>query len=154
MSGVVLIDPDKYWEYEEFEPNDLQDQFGNRHDIDGIPYIEKWRRGEVKWNPPGTRMYLDHGFFVFDGRKSGVPVGAGKGMSMAKAWYYGSGFTNHKVPHAYQAGRVMDDAFGQLTEKYGDFPYHIADSMDPWEMHQEMYEMLDAWTRSCWLHRW
>jgi len=143
-AGVVLTDPDRYWEYEEFEPTDLQDHFGDHNDIDGIPYIEKWRRGEVKWMPPGNRLYLDHGYFLYEGRKGGVPSGAGKSMSTAKAWYFGSGFTNHKVPHAYQAGRVMDDAFGQLTEKYGDFPYHVADSMDPWEMHQELYELLDG----------
>jgi len=143
-SGVALTDPDRYWEYEAFEPTSLHDQYGNYNDIDGIPYIEKWRRGEVKWMPPGNRLYLDHGYFLYSGRKGGVPNPAGKSMGTAKAWYFGTGFKNHKVPHQYQAGRIFADAFGQLTEKYGDFPYHTADSMDPWEMHQELYELLDS----------
>lgn len=142
--GVALIDPKKYWEYEAFEPTLLQDAFGNSSDIDGIPYIEKWRRGEVKWVPPNPTRYLDRGSFLYEGRNNGFPKGAGKSMATAQAWYYGSGFTNGKVPHEYQAERVMANAFDQLTEKYGDFPYHVADSMDPWEIHQQLYELLDA----------
>jgi hypothetical protein len=143
-TGVALVDPNRYWEYTEFKPTVLQDQYGQQHDLDGIPYIEKWRRGQVQWQPPNPRRYLDTGFFLYDGRKSGVPSRAGKRMSIAKTWYYGSGFSNQKVPHAYQAQRVFDDAFATLTQKYGDFPYHTADSMDPWEMQREVYELLDG----------
>ncbi len=142
--GVALLDPQKYWEAEEFGPTELQDAFGNSHDVDGIPYIEKYRRGEVKWVPPNPGRYLDRGSFLYEGRNNGFPKGAGKGMATAKVWYYGSGFANGKVPHEYQAHRVFEEAFAQLTEKYGDFPYHTADSMDPWEIHQELYELLDS----------
>ena len=142
--GVALVDPNKYWEYEEFEPTELKDSFGNSNDIDGIPFIEKYRRGEVKWVPPNPTRYLDRGSFLYEGRNSGFPKAAGKSMATSKVWYYGTGFANGRVPHEYQAGRVFADAFGQLTEKYGDFPYYTADSMDPWEIYQELYELLDG----------
>ena len=62
--GVVLLDPERFWEYEDFTPTDLVDPFGSRYDIDGIPYIEKYRRGEVQWQPPSGRLYLDNGYFL------------------------------------------------------------------------------------------
>ena len=142
--GVALLDPERFWEYEPFTPTDLVDPFGSRYDIDGIPYIEKYRRGEVEWQPPSGRLYLDNGYFLYKGRKGGVPSVAGKRMASSNIWYYGKGFKNKKVPHRYQMEKVIDAAFENLTKKYGDFPFHYADSMNPWEMHQELYALLDG----------
>ena len=141
--GVALLDPERFFEYEKFIPTDLVDPYNSRYDIDGIPYIEKYRRGEVEWQPPSNRLYLDNSFFLYKGHKGGVPSVAGKRMATAKLWYYGKGFKNKKVPHRYQMEKVIDLAFENLTKKYGDFLFHYADSMAPWEMHQELYELLN-----------
>ena len=79
--GVALLDPERFWEFEAFTPTDLVDPFGSRYDIDGIPYIEKYRSGEVEWQPPSGRLYLDNGYFLYKGRKGGVPSVAGKKMA-------------------------------------------------------------------------
>ena len=142
--GVALLDPERFWEYEDFTPTDLVDPYGSCYDIDGIPYIEKYRRGELEWQPPSGRLYLDNGYFLYKGRKGGVPSVAGKKMASSNLWYYGKGFKDKKVPHRYQMEKVIDLAFENLTKKYGNFPFYYADSMNPWEIHQELYELLDG----------
>ena len=69
--GVALLDPVKYHEHEEFTPTQLVDQYGNDSDIDGEPFIEKYKKGEVVWAPPSKRIYLDHGYFLYTGHKAG-----------------------------------------------------------------------------------
>ena len=98
--GLALLDPDRFYEYEAFVPNDLVDYKGSRFDIDGIPFIEKYRRGEVTWRNPTKRIYRDHGFFLLKSHKAGVPSMASKIQCIAKVWYYGKGFKNKKVPHS------------------------------------------------------
>jgi len=143
-SGIALLDPEKFYEFTEFEPKDLVDPFGSRLDIDNVPYIEKYRRGEVVWKDPGKMLYLDSGYFLYTGRKGGIPSIAGKIMNRARLWYYGKGFKNHKVPAEYQREKVLDLAFKNIETIYGPIPHHRADSMDPWEMHQELYDLLDG----------
>lgn len=142
--GVALLDPVRFYEYKEFKPTDLVDPYGSRLDIDGIPYIEKHRRGEVKWQPPTKRIYLDHGYFLLKSRKGGMPSMSGKISNMARTWYYSKGFKNHKVPHKYQGDKVIEHAFANLEKQYGPFPHHKADSMDPNEMHRKLHELLDG----------
>lgn len=142
--GLALLDPDRFYEYEAFVPNDLVDYMGSRFDIDGIPFIGKYRRGEVTWRNPTKRIYRDHGFFLLKSHKAGVPSMASKIQCIAKVWYYGRGFKNKKVPHRYQQNRVLDEAFANLTKKYGSFPFHYADSMSPWEMHEKIYDLLEG----------
>jgi len=50
--GVALMDPDKDYALEKFEPTSLVDRFGSDRDMDGEPYIEKYRKGQVEWIPP------------------------------------------------------------------------------------------------------
>ena len=67
-SGVALLDPVKYHEHHEFQPTKLVDPFGNDRDLDGTPYVEKYKQGRVKWMPPSNMIYLDHGYFLYTGR--------------------------------------------------------------------------------------
>ncbi|KPJ61808.1 MAG: hypothetical protein AMJ42_00805, partial [Deltaproteobacteria bacterium DG_8] len=71
--GVALLDPAHVHARKEFVPTHLEDPFGNDRDLDGTPYIEKYKRGEVMWVPPSKRIYLDHGYFLYKERKSGEP---------------------------------------------------------------------------------
>ena len=52
--GMILLDPDRFYEFEEFEPGDLVDHNGNRIDEQGVPYIEHYRAGKVSWMAPGN----------------------------------------------------------------------------------------------------
>ena len=72
--GVALLDAVKYHEHEEFKPTRLVDQYGNDSDIDGEPFIEKYKKGEVVWQPPSKRIYLDHGYFLYTGHKAGLAL--------------------------------------------------------------------------------
>ena len=45
--GVALLDSIKYHEHHEFTPTRLVDPYGNDRDIDGEPFIEKYKKGEA-----------------------------------------------------------------------------------------------------------
>ena len=42
-NGVALLDPVRFHEHEEFTPTRLEDPLGNDRDLDGTPYIEKYK---------------------------------------------------------------------------------------------------------------
>jgi len=50
--GVLLIDPVRFYEFEAFTPTVLVDPEGSEVDKDGVPYVDKFHRGEVEWPPP------------------------------------------------------------------------------------------------------
>jgi hypothetical protein len=75
--GVALMDPDKDYAREKFEPTSLVDRFGNERDMDATPYIELYRRGEVEWVPPQESIHLDTGYWVYTGRQDGIPTTSG-----------------------------------------------------------------------------
>ncbi|TDJ45153.1 MAG: hypothetical protein E2O50_01935, partial [Gammaproteobacteria bacterium] len=66
--GLVLLDRDRFYEFEEFEPTDLVDHTGSSYDIDGVAYIDKYHAGEIEWMPRGN-LHLSHGAFLYPGRK-------------------------------------------------------------------------------------
>ena len=63
---------------EKFEPTSLVDRFGNERNMDGTPYIELYRRGEVEWTPPQESIHLDTGYWVYTGRQDGIPDDGGQ----------------------------------------------------------------------------
>jgi hypothetical protein len=142
--GVALMDPDKDYAREKFEPTSLVDRFGRERDMDGTPYIELYRRGEVEWVEPQESIHLDTGYWVYSGRLDGVPTTAGKTIGYARLWYWGRGITGQKIPAEYQQNRIYDIAFDQLEQKYPGIPYHQADTMDPYEWRTEIFELLDS----------
>jgi len=81
--GVSLVDPDQYSAREESEPSRLVDRHGSEHDVDKVPYIEKYRQGLVEWQPPRDSVHLDTGNWLLIGRADGIPTPAGKRMSRA-----------------------------------------------------------------------
>jgi len=141
--GVALMDPERDYARERFEPQSLVDRFGNERDMDAVPYIEKYRNGEVEWVEPQESIHLDTGYWVYTGRQDGIPTTAGKTISYAKHWYWGRGITGQKIPAEWQQNQVYDLAFGQLEEKYPDVMYHQADTMDPYEWRSEIFDLLD-----------
>jgi protoheme ferro-lyase len=126
--GVVLLDERKFYEFTEFKPARLVDLHGSERDVDGIRYIDKYRRGEVRWVPPDPRQHLDHGYFLLTTRKQGIPTISAKLMTKARVFYYGHGFVNHKLPHESGMKLIAHEAMARVRAKYGDIPYEIATS--------------------------
>ena len=136
-SGVALLDPVKYHEHHEFQPTKLVDPFGNDRDLDGTPYVEKYKQGMVKWMPPSNMIYLDHGYFLYTGRTGGMPSIAGKVMNKARIWYYGKGLGSTKLPHWQQTFAVIDGAMDRIKQKYPDVQWQAETSMLYADMRQQ-----------------
>jgi hypothetical protein len=143
-NGVALLDPVRFHEHEEFTPSRLEDPFGNDRDMDGTPYIEKYRQGKVKWVPPSNMIYLDHGYFLYPGRPGGMPSIAGKIINKARLWYYGHGLTNKKLPHWEQTFQVIDGARNKVQQKYPDVLWESESNIFYYDMKEKLFKLLDA----------
>ncbi len=142
--GVALMDPDRDYSTERFEPTSLVDRFGSDVDMDATPYIERYRQGSVEWIPPKESIHLDTGYFVYTDRQDGIPTTAGKSIGYARLWYWGRGIEGQKIPAQHQQQVVNDYAVGRLAEKYPDVLFQQADTMKPWLWRRKIFDMLDA----------
>jgi len=142
--GVALMDPDRDYSTEKFEPAALVDRHGNSRDMDAVPYIEKFHRGEIQWVEPNESIHLDTGYWVYPGRQDGVPTVSGKTINYARLWYYGRGITGGQIPADWQQNRIYDIVYEKLQSDYPDVPYHQADTMDPFNWRKEIFELLDG----------
>lgn len=141
--GKALLDPNKFHEHDEFVPASLVDETGSDTDIDGVPYIDKYKNGEITWAPPSKRIYLDHGYFLYKGRKAGYPSLTDKTLVKAHVWYYDKGIKQKKLPHWKGTFDVIDAAFGKIKEKYKDVEVSAACSLFYDDMKTRLWEMLD-----------
>jgi protoheme ferro-lyase len=126
--GVLLLDRIRFYEFAEFKPTQLVDLHNSERDVDGIRYVDKYARGEVKWVPPDPRQHLDHGYFLLTTRKQGIPTIAAKLMTKAKVFYYGHGFVNHKLPHESGMKLIATSAMEKVQAKYGELPWQVVTS--------------------------
>jgi protoheme ferro-lyase len=142
--GVALLDAVKYHEHHEFKPTRLVDQYGNDSDIDGEPFIEKYRKGEVEWQPPSKRVYLDHGYFLYTGHKAGLPSLSGKTMNKANLWYYTHGIKQQKLPHWQGTFEVINGAIEKIRSKYATIEVRAESSLNYYKMKEKLFELLNA----------
>ncbi|MSO98702.1 MAG: hypothetical protein EXR11_10870 [Rhodospirillaceae bacterium] len=144
--GVVLLDPDKFYEFKEFKPATLVDFHGSEFDIDGIKYLDKLAEGKVQWVPPNPTMHMDHGYFLYPGRKSGMPTIANKLTTKAKVYYYGKGkgFMDGRLPHEAGEWAIVSAAMDKIKAKYGDVPFRFVSAERPGMARQYMRELLDS----------
>ncbi|MCP5339487.1 MAG: ferrochelatase [Steroidobacteraceae bacterium] len=124
--GVVLLDPARPYEFESFQPKRLVDLHGSERDIDGIRYVEKLARGDVRWVPPDRRQHLDHGYFLLTTRKSGFPTLAGKLMTKARLYYHDLGFVDHRLPHEAGMRAIAEASMARLQQAHGPIPWRFA----------------------------
>ncbi len=141
--GVALLDQARHHEEEQFIPTRLEDPFGNDCDLDGEPYIEKYNRGLVQWVPPSRQIYLDHGYFLYAGRKGGMPTLSGKTINRARLWYYG-GLKGGKMPHEREMMHIMQGAFTKLKEHYDGIECCAVNSLAYHDMKSKLFGLLDA----------
>ncbi len=142
--GVALLDPAHVHAREEFVPARLEDAFGNDRDLDGVPYIEKHKQGQVVWVPPSNRIYLDHGFFLYKGRAGGEPSLCGKLANKSRLYYYGHGIVQDKLPHWEESFKIINRAFERLAAKYDNIEFRSETNMFFHEMKQKLHALLDA----------
>lgn len=143
-AGVALLDPVKFHEHHEFEPTALVDPFGNDRDLDGTPYIDKYKQGMVTWVPPSKMIYLDHGYFLYSGRNGGMPSLAGKVINKARVWYYGKGLGTTKLPHWQQTYAVINGAMEKIQRLYPGVQWRAESSMLYADMKKKIHELLNA----------
>ena len=144
--GVVLLDTEKFYEFEAFEPTNLVDAYGSNVDLDGTPWIERYHNGELIWIDPSPTQYLTHGYFLYTGRMGGMPGPAQKLINKARVYYYGKGkgFINGKVPHEAGNWAIAEATMNKLQAKYGDIPFRWVTAEDFHIARTAMYELLDG----------
>jgi len=142
--GIALFDPERYCEFKEFVPTKLVNADGSDRDIDGEPYIEKYRRGEVVWQPPAKMLHKDNGYFVYTGRKGGMASLAGKIIGKARLWYYGHGIVQKKMPHWQGSFDLINKAMARIEKANPGIMWRAESAMYYHEMKQKVYELLDA----------
>lgn len=142
--GVALLDPVTYHSHDPFTPTSLIDPEGSDRDIDGIPYIEKYHQGQVKWVPPSKYLYLDHGYFLYTGRKGGRPTIVGKIINKSRVWYHNKGSLQHDLPHWKQTFDVIDATLAKIKEKYGAVESRAECNMLLYEMREKIFALLNA----------
>lgn len=142
--GMILLDPERFYEFEEFVPGDLVDHAGNRVAADGVPYIDKYKAGEVSWMPPGNQ-HLSHGAFLFEAQKSGIAPPAQKLAVKARNYYYkpGKGFHDGRVPHEAGNRYIVFNAMEKLEQTYGDIPWRWVTADNPTLARKALFDLLD-----------
>ncbi len=142
--GVVLMDEDRFYEFEEFVPTKLIDADGKDKDIDGTPYIVKYHEGLIEWVPPRRSLHLSPGNFLMKTRKMGMPTVSSKLINKANLYYYsGKGIVNGKIPHAAGNYEIASKAMAQIQKKYGPIPWRWITAEDFGAARTQMRSLLD-----------
>lgn len=143
--GVLLIDPVRFYEFESFTPTVLVDPEGSDVDKDGVPYVDKFHRGEVEWVPPREDRHLDHGYFLLTTRTGGLPTMSAKTINKARHYWYtaGRGSVRGKVPHESGMKVIVDEAMQNIRDKYGPVPYRWITAEDFGAARALVFSLLD-----------
>ncbi|QMW22877.1 hypothetical protein [Sandaracinobacteroides saxicola] len=134
-TGVALLDPTQPARTEPFTPRLLADIWGRTADIDGVPWVDKWREGKVDWVPPSDGTAADIGSFVYRFRAGGTSGTAQRAMLKARYLYYGrlpggilpqqaeteamvaQAFAELRAAHPALAGAALVDAFDKAAKR-------------------------------------
>jgi protoheme ferro-lyase len=143
-NGIALLDPVKFYEYEEFVPTKLVDPWGSDCDLDGVPYIDRYKQGQVVWVPPTKMIHKSSGGFCYKGRKGGMPTRTGKSLATARIWYYDKGIKQKKIPHAQGTYEVINAAFAKIWEKHGEIEWRAESFINHYGSRKKVHELLDA----------
>jgi protoheme ferro-lyase len=141
--GVLLLDPERPYEFESFEPKRLVDADGRDRDHDGIPYVVKYREGEVEWIEPNPSLHLDHGYFLLTSRQGGMPTVSAKLANKARTYYHGIGIKGHKIPHEAGMRVIVEAAMEQVQARYGAMPWRWVTADNFGLARDAMFELLD-----------
>ncbi len=142
--GVVLIDPTQPYMTQRFVPQQLVDLAGRTADVDGVAWMEKFRRGELRWEPPSATVPHDPGVFVYPGRKQGMRFPAVKTSLKAKHLYYNR-LPGGILPHYRQTRDMAEGAIAEARRRHPALiGGAVADAFDPAQKEAAVYRLLDA----------
>ncbi|MFN7176454.1 MAG: hypothetical protein ACK4MX_06135 [Thermaurantiacus sp.] len=141
--GVALIDPGNADAAAPFAPRTLVAADGRAEDWDGIPFVEKWRRGRVDWVPPSRTTAGDIGTFLYPHRTGGTSSPAQRAMLKARDLYYA------RLPDGYLPQR--DQTLAMLQAAFADLSWHpavvatgIYDIFAPLDAERELERVLES----------
>jgi hypothetical protein len=141
--GVLLLDPERPYEFAPFTPTRLVDADGRETDRDGIPWVVKFRHGEVQWVAPNERLHLDHGYFFYAGRAAGMPTVSAKLATKARTYYHGIGIKGHKIPHEAGMRVIVEAAMQEVQARHGPMPWRWVTADNFGLARAAMFSLLD-----------
>jgi hypothetical protein len=141
--GIVLVDPTQPFMTEPFEPVRLADLTGREQDVDGVPWVEKYRRGELRWQAPSPNVPYDLGVYVYPKRKQGMGQAAAITSVKARYLYYAQ-LPEEKLPHHAQTRNMVLGAIEQVRQEHDLVAAELADAFDPYQKEQAVRRVLDA----------
>ncbi|MFQ3594952.1 MAG: hypothetical protein SNJ63_02425, partial [Sphingomonadaceae bacterium] len=140
--GVALIDPTRPDATEPFAPRQLMAFDGRTEDWDGIPFVEKYRRGLVQWVPPSKTVAGDIGTFLYPDRKGGTASPAQRAMLKARALYYAR-LPQGYLPQRDQTLAMVEAAAADLAEHPSVVRTAVYDAFAPLAAEQALTALLD-----------
>jgi hypothetical protein len=141
--GVLLLDPARPYEFEPFTPTRLVDANGRDTDLDGIPYVVKYHRGEIAWVPPRPTLHLDHGYYLMKGRTGGMPTVSAKLANKARTYYHGMGIKGGKIPHEAGMRVIVEAAMREVQAWHGPIPWRWVTADNFGLARAAMFSLLD-----------
>jgi len=142
-NGVALLDPHHVHAREKFEPTSLEDAFGNDRDLDGTPYIERYKQVRL----PGCRLL--HAYilimvtsFTKAANAENHPLPARwltSRVLLLRAWNRAE-----KAAHWVESFKIINGAFERIQQKYKNVECRSETNMFLHEMKQKLHELLDA----------
>jgi hypothetical protein len=142
-NGIVLMDPAHPYAPTRFEPKTLADIWGRTVDIDGTPWIEKYKRGELRWEKPSATVPHDTGFFLYPERKQGMRMAAAKTAAKARYIYYAR-LPGGVMPHYRQTVDLANAAIAQVKAEHPIVAGEFADAFDKGQKEAAVRRVLDS----------
>jgi protoheme ferro-lyase len=142
-AGVALMDPTNPQATVRFEPKVLADIWGRTADIDGVPWADKYKNGEIRFVKPSKTIAFDHGFFLFPKRKGGIRTATAKTLLKARYIMYAR-LPNDYLPHFSQTKAMGEAALAQLRTRHDITAGAVLEAFNPSQMEQSVRGILDA----------
>ena len=142
-SGIVLVDPDKPYQQDRYTPKRLADIWGREADLDGVPWLEKFRQGALRWEKPSTTVPHDFGYYLYPARKQGMRTASAKTVIKARYIYYPE-LPGGYLPHQSQTLIMAQGALDQVSARHPVVASAAIDAFDPHAKEQAIFRVLDA----------
>ncbi len=141
--GVVLVDPEKPFQQVRYRPKRLMDIWGREADLDGVPWIEKFRQGALRWETPSTTVPHDFGYYLYPARKQGMRTASAKTVAKMRFIYYPE-LPDGTLPHYAQTLTMAQGAINAVKTRHPVVAGEVADAFDPHGKEQAVFRVLDA----------
>ena len=142
-SGVVLVDPTNPYQQQRYAPQRLADVTGSEKDFDGVPWVEKFRQGQLRWEKPSTTTPHDFGYYLYPARKQGMRTASAKTAIKARYMYYPV-LPGGILPHYEQTEAMGRGALALVAAKHNIVAGEVIDAFDPYSKQLAINRLLDA----------